>query len=402
MDLAAFDYDLPERAIAQTPIEPRDRARLLVDRGAARAPDHRTVADLPTLVGPGDVLVLNTTRVLPARLRLRKASGGAVEVLLLERRPEGHWDALVRPSRRAAPGTVLHAGDDLDVELRGEGAEAGTRQVVLHLHGPGERHGTPQDRGWPTGPTRTAGGPATPGGGGTAGGAGAAGGAGGAGVRVADSSAAHEEARRRDELTVLARYGVVPLPPYITAPLADPERYQTVYAERPESVAAPTAGLHLTPTVLDACRAAGAQIVPVELAVGLGTFRPMTADRVEDHEMHAERYRVPPTTLDACRAARRVVAVGTTAVRALESAAPTGRLEGRTELFIHRPYDWQLVDVLLTNFHLPRSSLLVLVDAFVGGRWRDLYALALDEGYRFLSFGDAMVLARDPSAGVAP
>ena len=363
MDLAAFDYDLPERAIAQTPIEPRDRARLLVDRGAGQPPDHRTVADLPGLVGPGDVLVVNTTRVLPARLKLRKATGGAVEVLLLERRSEGHWDALVKPSRRVAAGTILHAGDDLDVELRGEGGEPGTRQVVLHLHGRGERHTAATD--------------------------------------------AHDEARRRDELTVLARYGVVPLPPYITAPLADPERYQTVYADQAESVAAPTAGLHLTPAVLDACRAAGAQVVPVELAVGLGTFRPMTADKVEDHEMHAERYRVPPATLDACRAARtaqrggRVIAVGTTAVRALESAAQTGQLEGRTELFIRRPYDWQLVDVLLTNFHLPKSSLLVLVDAFVGGRWRDLYALARDDGYRFLSFGDAMLLTRSPDAGSA-
>ncbi|HEV7759513.1 MAG TPA: S-adenosylmethionine:tRNA ribosyltransferase-isomerase [Acidimicrobiales bacterium] len=372
MDLAAFDYDLPEQAIAQTPIEPRDRARLLVDRGRDEEPDHRSVADLPTLLGPGDVLVLNTTRVLPARLKLHKPTGGAVEVLLLERQPEGHWDALVKPSRRVPPGTVLHAGDDLDVELRGEGTGEGTRQVVLHLHGRGERHraaavGTDADR-WPPQPTGS------------------------------------DEARQIDELAVLARHGVVPLPPYITAPLADPERYQTVYADRSESVAAPTAGLHLTPTLLDACRAAGAEIVTVELAVGLGTFRPMTADKVEDHEMHAERYRVPTATLEACRAADRVVAVGTTAVRALESAAQTGRLEGRTELFIRRPYDWQLVDVLLTNFHLPRSSLLVLVDAFVGARWRDLYALALDDGYRFLSFGDAMLLARgtDPADPADP
>jgi S-adenosylmethionine:tRNA ribosyltransferase-isomerase len=359
MDLAAFDYDLPEQAIAQTPIEPRDRARLLVDRGPDRPPDHRTVDHLPELVGPGDVLVLNTTRVLPARLRLRKPTGGAVEVLLLERQADGHWDALVKPSRRVPPGTVLHAGDDLDVELRGEGRDSGTRQVVLHLHGQGERHS----------------------------------------AQLPDD-AARQDALRRDELIVLARYGVVPLPPYITAPLADPERYQTVYADRPESVAAPTAGLHLTPAVLDGCRAAGAEIVAVELAVGLGTFRPMTADKVEDHDMHAERYRVPPEALAACRAARRVVCVGTTAVRALESVAQTGQLEGRTELFIHRPYDWQLVDVLLTNFHLPRSSLLVLIDAFVGARWRDLYGLALEDGYRFLSFGDAMLLSRE--AGAVP
>jgi S-adenosylmethionine:tRNA ribosyltransferase-isomerase len=347
MELADFDYDLPAAAIAQTPIEPRDRARLLVDRGPGLPPEHLTVADLPTLVGPGDVLVLNNTRVLPARLQLRKETGGAVEVLLLERRPGGEWDALVKPSRRVPPGTVLLAGDDLSVELGGEGTDDGTRQVHLRLSG---------------------------------------------------NAAPDVEAA---ELEVLARYGVVPLPPYITAPLVDPERYQTVYAHRAESVAAPTAGLHLTPAVLAACRNAGAEIVTVELAVGLGTFRPMTADKVEDHEMHAERYRVSQPTLDACRDARRVVAIGTTAVRALESAARTGSLSGRTELFIHGDYDWQLVDVLLTNFHLPKSSLLVLIDAFVGPRWRDLYATARDDGYRFLSFGDAMLLARRPTTAPA-
>ena len=336
METADFDYELPAERIAQVPVEPRDSARLLVDRGKGQAPDHRTVADLPELVGPGDVVVVNTTRVLPARLQLRKPTGGAVEVFLLEQQPGGHWDALVRPSRKVAPGTRLEAGPDLVVEV-GEHGEDGIRRVVLHP-GPG------------TG-----------------------------------------------ELDALARHGAVPLPPYITAPLGDPERYQTVFADRPESVAAPTAGLHLTPAVLDRCRAAGAEVVTVELAVGLGTFKPMTADRVEDHHMHEERYRVPPATLAACETAERVVAVGTTAVRALESAARRGEPEGRTDLFIRRPFDWQVVDVLLTNFHLPRSSLLVLVDAFVGPRWRDLYAEALATGYRFLSFGDAMLLPRTPS-----
>ncbi|HKY66075.1 MAG TPA: S-adenosylmethionine:tRNA ribosyltransferase-isomerase, partial [Acidimicrobiales bacterium] len=207
-----------------------------------------------------------------------------------------------------------------------------------------------------------------------------------------------------DELSALARHGAVPLPPYITAPLADPERYQTVFADRPGSVAAPTAGLHLTPAVLDACRAAGARVADVELVVGMGTFRPMAVDKVEDHHMHAERFRVPEATLAACHDARaaggRVVAVGTTTVRALESAALSGELEGRTELFVRRPWGWRLVDVLMTNFHLPRSSLLVLVDAFVGARWRDLYAEARRAGYRFLSFGDAMWLVRtEPGAG---
>jgi S-adenosylmethionine:tRNA ribosyltransferase-isomerase len=339
MDLADFDYDLPSGAIAQTPIEPRDRARLLVDRGAGNAPEHRTVTDLPDLVRPGDVVVVNTTRVLPARLRLHKPTGGAVEVLLLERLPTGGWEALVRPSRKVAPGTELAAGDDLAVRFGGSGPGDGTRFVELRTTG------------------------------------------------------------ALDELDVLARHGVVPLPPYITAPLSDPERYQTVFAERPGSVAAPTAGLHLTPTVLDGCRDAGARIEAVDLVVGMGTFRPISAAKVEDHHMHAERYRVPAATLAACEAARaaggRVVAVGTTTVRALESAALSGELEGRTELFIHRPWHWRAVDVLMTNFHLPRSSLLVLIDAFVGPRWRDLYAAALAAGYRFLSFGEAMLLERD-------
>ena len=338
MELADFDYDLPGESIAQAPIEPRDRARLLVDRGPGHAPEHRTVAHLPSLIRPCDVIVVNTTRVLPARLTLRKPTGGAVEVLLLERLATGAWEALVRPSRKVPPGTVLTAGPDLDVRFGGPGPGdgEGTREVALTV---------------PSGV---------------------------------------------DELAVLDRYGVVPLPPYITAPLADPERYQTVFAERPGSVAAPTAGLHITPAVLDGCRAAGARVEPVELLVGLGTFRPMTAPKVDDHHMHAERYRVPPGTLAACEQVRaaggRVVAVGTTSVRALETAALSGRLEGRTELFIHRPWQWRLVDVLMTNFHLPRSSLLVLVDAFIGPRWRELYGTALAEGYRFLSFGDAMLL----------
>jgi S-adenosylmethionine:tRNA ribosyltransferase-isomerase len=191
----------------------------------------------------------------------------------------------------------------------------------------------------------------------------------------------------------LAAHGVVPLPPYIHTPLADPERYQTVYAAAPGSVAAPTAGLHLTEAVLDRCRARGIEVAAVDLAVGLDTFRPVTAERAEDHQIHSERYRVPAETLAACRRARRVVAVGTTTTRALESAA-TGPAEGSTELFIHGDYPFRVVDVLLTNFHMPRSSLLLLLAAFCGDRWRELYACALAEGYRFLSFGDAMLVAR--------
>ena len=201
----------------------------------------------------------------------------------------------------------------------------------------------------------------------------------------------------------------MPLPPYIHTPLDDPDRYQTVYwapaAPGAQSTAAPTAGLHLTPAVLDACRAAGATIATVDLAIGLDTFRPVTAPTPEQHVIHTERYAVPAATMQACREASRVVAVGTTSVRALESAAATGLLAGRTDLYIHGAYAFRVVDVLLTNFHMPRSTLLLLVEAFCGAEWRDLYATALDTGYRFLSFGDAMLVARSgprrPGGGAA-
>jgi S-adenosylmethionine:tRNA ribosyltransferase-isomerase len=324
---ARFDYELPSAAVAQVPVEPRDAARLLVSLGAGVA--HRRVRDLPDLVGPGDVLVVNETRVLPARLRLSRSTGGAVEVLLLE--PDGSpgpatWEALVRPSRKLPPGTRLDA--------------PGLVVVVGEHLGGGRRR-----------------------------------------VEVRGSIEAH---------------GVVPLPPYIRAPLADPERYQTVYARQVGSVAAPTAGLHLTHDVLARCRAAGADVVSVELAVGLDTFKPIAVDDLDQHVMHSERYAVPATTMEACGRATRVIAVGTTTVRALESAA-RGERAGRTALFIREPFDFRVVDLLLTNFHFPRSSLLVLLDAFIGPRWRDLYSVALREEYRFLSFGDAMLVARQGS-----
>jgi len=331
MNVSDFDYDLPPAAIAQVPAEPRDAARLLVDLGRRKAPADRTVADLADLVGPGDVLVVNDSRVLPARLLLRKATGGSVEVLLLEEREDSSWDALVRPSRRVAPGTIVTM-PGLAVEI-GDDLGDGRRRVVL------------------------------------------------------DSGAL-------DQHAALGRFGEVPLPPYISEKLADPERYQTVFARRPVSVAAPTAGLHLTEDVLARCAAAGVRVETIELAVGVGTFRPITAANVEEHHMHSERYQVQPEVLEACKEARRVIAVGTTVVRALESAAATGRTEGSTDLFIRRGHRFTVVDTLLTNFHVPRSSLLVLVDAFIGSRWRELYATALERDYRFLSFGDAMLLQR--------
>ncbi|MCU1496438.1 MAG: S-adenosylmethionine:tRNA ribosyltransferase-isomerase [Acidimicrobiales bacterium] len=345
MDASELDYVLPAEAIAQVPVEPRDAARLLVDRGAGRAPSHATVADLPDLLDAGDVLVVNDTRVIPARLQLRKPTGGAVEVLLLERRPEGHWEALVRPGRRVAPGTVLSplapGAGDVTVEVGEVLGDDGRRRVTVH---------------------------------------------GGA----------------DDDLAVLGAIGEVPLPPYIHEPLSDADRYQTVFAQHPGSVAAPTAGLHLTDAVLDRCRTRGVVVVAVELAVGLGTFRPIATERVEDHPMHGERYHVPPAAREALAApAGRVVAVGTTVVRALETWAETAAAEGESHLFIHGDRPFAVVDRLLTNFHVPRSSLLALVQAFVGPRWRDLYATALAEGYRFLSFGDAMLLSHQPAGTTA-
>ncbi|MGB3054902.1 MAG: tRNA preQ1(34) S-adenosylmethionine ribosyltransferase-isomerase QueA [Acidimicrobiales bacterium] len=342
MDTASLHYDLPDGAIAQVPAEPRDSARLLVAAGGPIF--HRSVADLPDLLEPGDLLVVNDTRVIPARLHLFKPSGGAVEVLLLHRRAEGGWEALVRPGRRVAPGTVLHAP--------GPHGGASVGSPVLEV-------GPPQgDDGRRL-------------------------------VRFEGSDQASEQ-------QWLADLGEVPLPPYLHTPLTDPERYQTVFAQRPGSVAAPTAGLHLTDDVLERCEARGVKLLRVELVVGLGTFRPITVDRVEDHPMHIERYRIPPATVVALRdrsaASGRVVAVGTTTVRALESFAATGETEGDTDLFIHGDYSFGLVDRLMTNFHVPRSSLLAMVEAFAGPGWRDLYAVALAEGYRFLSFGDAMVV----------
>ncbi|MED6327525.1 MAG: tRNA preQ1(34) S-adenosylmethionine ribosyltransferase-isomerase QueA [Actinomycetota bacterium] len=345
-----FNYPLPEAAIAQAPLVDRSSARLLDATGPQVV--HRAVRDLPDLLQLGDVLVLNDTRVLPARLRPNRPTGGSAEVLLLH--PLGDslddgstgplgtvWEALVRPSRKVALGTRLTVADDLAVDVLDDLGEG--RRVVRPVDADGE----PLDR--------------------------------------------------PSFLAALDLHGEIPLPPYLTTGIDDPERYQTVYSDRPASAAAPTAGLHLTDEVLDACKAAGARIECLELVVGLDTFRPVAVDDLDDHRMHAESYRVPEAVLASCGEARaaggRVVAVGTTTVRALESAARFGP-NGDTDLFIRPPFDFQVVDVLMTNYHLPRSTLLVMLEAFAGCGWRDLYATALNAGYRFLSFGDAMLVGR--------
>jgi S-adenosylmethionine:tRNA ribosyltransferase-isomerase len=324
MDVSDLDYPLPEASIAQEPAEFRENARLLVDRGSTRPSDHRRVADLPDLLRAGDLVVVNDSRVLPARLRVHKPSGGAVEVLLLERDGDGTWEALLRPGRRVRPGVQL-SDDDLTVDVIADLGEGRWRVAV--------------------------------------------------------------------DGDIEAR-GELPLPPYIHAPLREAERYQTVYSRRAVSAAAPTAGLHLTAELLDRCRAKGIGVATVELAIGLDTFRPVTTANLEDHVIHSEAYDVPEGTLEACAAAGRVVAVGTTVVRALESAVATGARTGRTTLFIRPGFEFRAVDVLLTNFHLPRTTLLAMIEAFVGPRWRALYETALCEGYRFLSFGDAMLIER--------
>ncbi len=335
-----FDYDLPQERIAQTPLADRSASKLLIDRGSLSA-DHSTVAELDQVLQPGDLLVVNDTRVLAARIFARRPTGGVTEVLLLEpsgpaalalRAETSHWQVLVKPSKKVPPKTELAIEGEADLHI-----------TIGDDLGEGRREAT---------------------------------------IESSNLEAA------------LERVGNMPLPPYITEALDDPERYQTVYAEHLGSAAAPTAGLHLTDELLGRLDARGISLARVELVVGLDTFRPVTVDRLDDHHMHSERYRVPAASAEAIEAANRVVAVGTTTVRALESAVRFGP-EGATDLFIRRPFDFSVVDLLLTNFHMPKSTLLVMIDALVGPRWRDLYAEALAGDYRFLSFGDAMLLDRN-------
>lgn len=334
MKTSEFDYPLPETAIAQTPVEPRDAARLLVVAGMQ---DHH-FRDLPRLLDPGDLVVVNDTRVRAARLLGEKAETGArIEVLLLDRTADGRWEALVRPARRLRPGDVIRLGA-ITAEVLTAPMEG---RVHLALTAPGD---------------------------------------------VEDAIEAGGEA---------------PLPPYITTTLADPDRYQTVYAARTGSAAAPTAGLHVTPRLLEELGHRSIDVARVELQVGLGTFRPITAEQIRDHEMHPERISVPEATAVAIESARRrggsVVAIGTTVVRTLESRALGPGVEpgeGETSLFITPGHRFSVVDRLITNFHLPRSSLVVMVAAFLGPQWRDVYTTALERRYRFLSFGDAMLADR--------
>jgi S-adenosylmethionine:tRNA ribosyltransferase-isomerase len=338
-----FDYELPSGLIAQEPADPRDSCRMLVvDRSSGQI-DHRMFTDLVDYVRPGDLLVVNETRVLPARLTgVKEGTGGKVEVLLLRERGGDTWECLVRPGRKVQPGTRLLFGDLAMTGLVvGVLEESGGRLVQFQVKG--------------------------------------------------DSF-----------LDVVHRIGEVPLPPYITRKLEDPEEYQTVFGTDERSAAAPTAGLHFTQGLLDRLQEQGAHLARVELDVGLDTFRPVAEDDAHDHKIHTERFRVPTWTADSvndCRArGDRVFAVGTTTVRALESAFDerSDRVvgaEGNTDLFILPGFRFGAVDALITNFHVPRSTLLMMVSAFAGRELvREAYDTALRERYRFLSFGDAMLI----------
>ena len=337
MQLSDIDYVLPVDLIAQTPIEPRDSARLLVDQGLSQ-PLHRHVRDLCSFLKPNDVLVINHTRVLPARLRARRSTGGAVEILLLNQMSDDavSWEAMIKPGGKLREGELLTINQsEMRVEV-GERTIHGDTFVIKLL---------------------------TP-----------------------------------DVLAELLRVGEVPLPPYITQTLQDAERYQTVFSHDQRSAAAPTAGLHFTLELLDRVREMGVLILEVELVVGLDTFKPISDEDPLQHLIHSEAYSVSKDVLAKCIETKnnggRVVAVGTTATRALESAATTGLLSGNTTLFITPGYQWKMVDVMITNFHMPKTTLLLMVESFVGKRWRILYQHAIDARYRMLSFGDAMLLQR--------
>ena len=333
-----YDYELPEELIAQTPAEPRDSSRLLVYDRATGKREHRIFRDIKEYLRPGDVLVVNNTKVLPARLYAYTKNGGKVEVLLLKRRDLNEWEVLVRPGKKAKVGAELIVSEELSLSVV-DRTDTGERIVRFHFDGVFE--------------------------------------------------------------DILSRLGSMPLPPYIHEKLKDKDRYQTVYCKTDGSAAAPTAGLHFTQELLAEIRAMGVEIAEVLLHVGLGTFRPVKEEDLTHHVMHSEFYKVDECAAEIVNAAkregRRVIAVGTTSVRTLETVAgEQGMLRpcsGDTSIFIYPPYRFKCVDALITNFHLPESTLIMLVSAFMGReQCLSVYREAVEERYRFFSFGDAMMI----------
>jgi S-adenosylmethionine:tRNA ribosyltransferase-isomerase len=333
-----FYYYLPEEQIAQTPAEPRDSSRLLVYNREKDAVEHVIFHDVVNYLKAGDVLVVNNTKVLPARLYAHTPNGGVVEVLLLKRLDKDTWEVLVKPGKKCKIGKTFNIGDKLAFTVTGI-TDSGERIVKFSYEGVFEE--------------------------------------------------------------ILDEVGSMPLPPYIKEKLKDKDRYQTVYAKTEGSAAAPTAGLHFTPQLLQKIRDMGVEVVEVLLHVGLGTFRPVKEDIITDHKMHSEYYEVSQSAADVINKAksegRRIIAVGTTSVRTLESATDDSGIlhagSGNTQIFIYPPYKFKCVDALITNFHLPESTLIMLVAALVGReKILSLYDLAVKEKYRFFSFGDAMMI----------
>jgi S-adenosylmethionine:tRNA ribosyltransferase-isomerase len=342
--LSSYIYELPADLIAQVPVVPRDQSRLLVV--GEKEHEHRRFCEIADLLQPGDLLVFNNTKVIPARLYGRKVSGAKVEVLLLSEQSHNAWLALVKPGRK------LPIGTKLIFPALAENLPDLVAEII--------------DRDEPTG------------------------------GRILQFAVLAD----RPLLEILDNYGQIPFPPYVTANTATAAQYQTVYAQDPGSVAAPTAGLHFTDELLGQLAERGIEQAQVTLHVGVGTFRPVTVENIIDHEMHSEWLVVPEVTVAKIRAAKergnKVLAIGTTTVRSLETAAQSGELlpySGHTNIFIYPGYQWRVVDGLVTNFHLPGSSLMMLVSALMGRqRLLDLYAVAIEEGYRFYSFGDAMLI----------
>ena len=331
-----FYYDLPEELIAQTPAEPRDSSRLMVYSRAEDKVTHAHFRDLTRFLREGDLLVINNTKVIPARIFAHMDGRESVfEILLLRRLDYARWETIMRPARKARKGSVLKVSDELSAEVEDVG-EYGVRTVRFSFDGVFE--------------------------------------------------------------DILDRVGNMPLPPYIHEKLADKTRYNTVYSKTEGSAAAPTAGLHFTPELMEKVRESGADFQEVLLHIGLGTFRPVKAEKVTEHEMHSEYYELTPEAAEKINAAkregRRVIAVGTTAVRVLESTADENGYvtpcTGETKIFIYPPYCFKCVDALITNFHLPESTLIMLVSAFLGReKTLELYNMAVKERYRFFSFGDS-------------
>ncbi|MBD2447077.1 tRNA preQ1(34) S-adenosylmethionine ribosyltransferase-isomerase QueA [Nostoc sp. FACHB-152] len=355
--LSGYDYFLPPELIAQNPVVPRDSSRLLVVNsptiGNETAPLHQIFRDLPEFLRPGDLLVMNNTKVIPARLYGYKSTGAEVEVLLLEERQYNCWLALVKPGKRFKLGSKIIFPDKGLPQLENDSVTPVLTATVIDNDAPTGGRLLQFD---------------VPGG--------------------------------KSLVEVLETFGEIPLPPYITTTQAADEQYQTVYAQQPGAIAAPTAGLHFTPELLEKLRDRGINQAFVTLHVGVGTFRPVEVEDVTSHEMHEEWIEVPAATVEQIRATQaaggRIIAVGTTVVRTLEGAAQSGELQpfcGKTNLFIYPGYQWQVVDGLITNFHLPRSSLLMLVSALIGRqRLLKIYQEAIAQQYRFYSFGDAMLI----------